>query len=547
VNVWDDGYPSGGNYWSDYTGVDIKKGENQDQPGSDGMGDTPYVINANNRDRYPLMNPYGSPPPTTYTLTITTTAGGTTNPAPGTYTYSQGQTVPVQATPNTGYVFHHWELDSVNGGSSNPISVTMNSNHNLKAYFSATYTVTINAHCNTEGADVSVSITMDGSPTGYNTPHTFTGLTGTHTFTVPNTDPSGHSFKQWGTGETSTTITVTSGGTCMAYYQAKYTLNIITTVGGTTNPTAGIYSYWPGTIANVTAIPNTEYCFDHWELDGSNLGSINPISVTMDSNHNLRTVFSPAYSVTIKAHCITEYADIGVTITMDGSPTGYTTPHTFTGLTRTHTFTVPTSDPNGHPFKQWSTGETSTTITVTAGGTCMAYYRTPSVHAVAITDIKLSKTIVGQNYSLDINVTAVNPGDYTETFNVTIYANTTFVALQTITLEIGASTTVTFTWNTTGFAKGNYTISAIADIVPDETDTADNTFVDGWVKVVTPGNVNGDEIVDMKDITIILRAYGTIPGHPNYNANADVNCDGIVDMKDITITLRNYGQTEENP
>jgi len=55
TNVWDDDYPSGGSYWSDYNGVDVKNGPNQDQPSSDGIGDTPYVIDANNQDRYPLM------------------------------------------------------------------------------------------------------------------------------------------------------------------------------------------------------------------------------------------------------------------------------------------------------------------------------------------------------------------------------------------------------------------------------------------------------------------------------------------------------------
>jgi len=59
INFWDDGYPSGGNYWSDYTGVDLYSGPDQDYPsGSDGMGDSAYVIDANNRDRYPLMNPW---------------------------------------------------------------------------------------------------------------------------------------------------------------------------------------------------------------------------------------------------------------------------------------------------------------------------------------------------------------------------------------------------------------------------------------------------------------------------------------------------------
>ncbi|MCK5291747.1 MAG: right-handed parallel beta-helix repeat-containing protein [Thermoplasmata archaeon] len=62
TNQWDDGYPSGGNYWSDYTGVDVFNGPNQDIPGSDGMGDTPYVIDADSEDRYPLVAPVPHPP-----------------------------------------------------------------------------------------------------------------------------------------------------------------------------------------------------------------------------------------------------------------------------------------------------------------------------------------------------------------------------------------------------------------------------------------------------------------------------------------------------
>jgi parallel beta-helix repeat protein len=135
-NIWDDGYPSGGNYWSDYVGVDVKRGSGQDLPGSDGIGDAPYIIDANNRDRYPLMNPYGAPSPQTYNLTITSTVGGTTDPAPGPYSYTADSTVQVTAVPEANYLFNYWELDSVNVGSANPYSVTMDKDHTLKAVFS---------------------------------------------------------------------------------------------------------------------------------------------------------------------------------------------------------------------------------------------------------------------------------------------------------------------------------------------------------------------------------------------------------------------------
>ena len=54
-NAWDNGYPCGGNYWSDYNGTDLYSGPYQNVTGSDGIGDTPYVIDANNTDDYPLM------------------------------------------------------------------------------------------------------------------------------------------------------------------------------------------------------------------------------------------------------------------------------------------------------------------------------------------------------------------------------------------------------------------------------------------------------------------------------------------------------------
>ncbi len=57
-NIWDDDYPSGGNYWSDYGGSDLYSGPFQNMTGSDGIGDTPHIIAVENEDRYPLAHPY---------------------------------------------------------------------------------------------------------------------------------------------------------------------------------------------------------------------------------------------------------------------------------------------------------------------------------------------------------------------------------------------------------------------------------------------------------------------------------------------------------
>lgn len=71
-NVWDDGYPSGGNYWGvrsipvyPYKGVDLFRGQGQNQAGSDGIGDSPYEIldplpSENNTDHYPLMGTFSN-------------------------------------------------------------------------------------------------------------------------------------------------------------------------------------------------------------------------------------------------------------------------------------------------------------------------------------------------------------------------------------------------------------------------------------------------------------------------------------------------------
>jgi parallel beta-helix repeat protein len=56
-NIWDSDYPSGGNYWSDHESADFYSGPHQDQIGNDCICDIPYILDAGNRDHYPLYVP----------------------------------------------------------------------------------------------------------------------------------------------------------------------------------------------------------------------------------------------------------------------------------------------------------------------------------------------------------------------------------------------------------------------------------------------------------------------------------------------------------
>jgi len=58
INMWNNDHPEGGNYWSNYHGSDLYSGIHQNITGGDGLGDTPFIIDENIQDCYPLMAPW---------------------------------------------------------------------------------------------------------------------------------------------------------------------------------------------------------------------------------------------------------------------------------------------------------------------------------------------------------------------------------------------------------------------------------------------------------------------------------------------------------
>jgi DMSO/TMAO reductase YedYZ molybdopterin-dependent catalytic subunit len=162
---------------------------------------------------------------------------------------------------------------------------------------------------------------------------------------------------------------------------------------------------------------------------------------------------------------------------------------------------------------------------------------------VAVTAVFPSKSVVGQNNVCEINVTAQNEGGYDETFNVTVYANQTVIGTQIVTLSAGDSTTITLTWDTTGFVYGNYKINAYAWPVEGETYTDDNTFVDGNLVVTIPGDANGDRTINFLDAILLGAAFGSQRHDDNWNPNVDINSDGHVNYLDAIILGANFGQS----
>jgi len=160
---------------------------------------------------------------------------------------------------------------------------------------------------------------------------------------------------------------------------------------------------------------------------------------------------------------------------------------------------------------------------------------------IAVTVVAPSKTVVSHGYNLKILVTVANQGNYTETFKVTIYVNATEIETREIALLSGNSIPITFAWNTSSFAFGNYSITALVDPIEVEWDIGDNSLIADDVVIALPGDVDGDGDVDIFDIVKIAGCYGSEEGEPEYIANSDIDGDGDIDIFDIVVAAGNYG------
>ena len=167
---------------------------------------------------------------------------------------------------------------------------------------------------------------------------------------------------------------------------------------------------------------------------------------------------------------------------------------------------------------------------------------TGGVHNVAALNVTSLKGCVGRGYLNNFTVTVQNTGNFQETFNVSVIANATELVREQVTVPSGNSMTIILVWDSTGFAYGNYSISAYAWPAQNET-WIDNNVTGGTVYVSIPGDINADGTVDIYDAILLAAAFNSSPGSSNWNPNADINGDGIVDIYDAIILAAYFGTT----
>jgi len=282
----------------------------------------------------------------TYTLTTSATPSSYGYVTPSSGTYAAGTPVTITAHPYSGYRFDHWG-GSVTG-TSNPVTITMNSNKNVIAYFvPVQYTLT-------------TSVFPSGS--GSVSPSGGTYAAGTSVALTAN-PASGYKFDHWGGSATGTsnpvTITMNSNKNVIAYFvPVQYTLTTSVSPSGsgyvTLSPSGGTYN--AGTSVTITAVPYSGYEFYEWEVVGSGYLTSNPITVTVNGNAELI------------AHLVKSEYEIHTSVSPGGSgyvildPPGGTYPH--------GTEVTLTAYPNsGYEFNYWGGDSTnySNPLTINLG------------------------------------------------------------------------------------------------------------------------------------------------------------------------------------
>ena len=252
--------------------------------------DNPYTITM---DADKTLSAHFEANTTFYNLIMSATAGGTTNPAQGTYSYAPDSSVICTATPLSGYHFVTWSGDYA--GAQNPYTMMMDGNKQLTAEFAINspnyYTLVMNI--NGDG-NVAKNPDLNQYEEG-----TQVQLTATATL--------GWQFDSWSgsiSGNQNPTVVTMDGNKIITatFIQSQYTLTVYIVGSGsvTKNPDQSVYIYGDSVELNAIPAPSSEYVFDHWS--GDLTGNANPTTIAITKNTVITATFiipQPQYFVQV--------------------------------------------------------------------------------------------------------------------------------------------------------------------------------------------------------------------------------------------------------
>ncbi len=209
--AWNETLPVGGNYWSNYTGN-----------GPDGIGSTPYSINAINTDYYPLTSQWDM-----YSITFVETglpAGTTWSATLGSSTESASGSDIIFNPTNAQYVSAQYRVHEVSGYVASVSSSTMNlsgTNHTVMVKFTP-YTYSVSFTESNLPSGTAWSVTLNGNTETSTGPTiVFKAANGTYNYTVG-------SVQGYHTSTSSGTVSVNSGSqsTGVKFVQNTYVLTV---------------------------------------------------------------------------------------------------------------------------------------------------------------------------------------------------------------------------------------------------------------------------------------------------------------------------------
>jgi hypothetical protein len=166
-------------------------------------------------------------------------------------------------------------------------------------------------------------------------------------------------------------------------------------------------------------------------------------------------------------------------------------------------------------------------------------------HDVAVVDVTISTNLIYQGWIVKTNVTVANLGKMDETFNVTLYYNSTEIWKQKV-LNLAPNTmlTISLSWNTVDVPfHRNYTLTAQADIVPGETNIWNNILVDGRVTIRIWGDINGDGVVNYLDAITLGQSWNSRPGDAIWSLLSDLNRDRVINYLDAIIIGDHFAES----